>query len=122
MFQGFPTRQTFLLPHSEFIKRTYNDIIDHTGEGKDFYFSEMGSTLCIVGFLSRHERRGFFYFLEDGFDIKCIYGSSYYKLLCDVSSKKNHQELFLGSFDSPYTENARKVIVASVNLGGNNYL
>ncbi len=61
---------------------------------------------------------GIFYFLEDGFVIKCIYGSSYYKLLFDVSSKKTHRELFLGSCDSPYTENARKVVVASVNLGG----
>jgi hypothetical protein len=74
----------------------------------------MGSTLCIVDFLSRHERRVFFYFLEDGFVIKCIYRSSYHKLLCDVSSKKNHQKLFLGSFDSLYTENTQKVVVASV--------
>ncbi len=76
----------------------------------------MGSTLCIVAFFRRHERRGFLIFLKMGLLLSAstLYRSSYYKLLFDVISKKNHQKHFLGSFDSLYTENTQKVVVASV--------
>jgi hypothetical protein len=114
MFQGFSTRLTFPLTHSEFIKRAYNEIIDHTGRGRIFISLRWVLLCALLRFFSRQERREFFYFFERGFVIKCIYESSYYKLLFDVSSKKNHQELFFGSFDSPYTENTLKIVVASV--------
>ncbi len=48
--KDFQQGRLFPLTHSEFIKRAHNEIIDHTGKGKDFHFSEMGSTLCIVAF------------------------------------------------------------------------
>jgi hypothetical protein len=115
IFQGFSTTQTFSRSHSEFIKRAYNEIINHTGKEKDFYFSEMGSTLCIVDFLSRHERRGYFIFLKMGASTS-LHITSYFVM--SVQSKIIKSFSLALVIPRIMKIRGKSYIVASANTGG----